>query len=416
MTWAATTVSTTGACATAWVDSSATQQKIVRVLMHEMAANDGPITLPVFALSIHADYRCERSGVCCTSDWDVPVELPLYRTLQQALAERRVIAAAEPHEGSSILITGDDLPDEAAAMVARTSSGDCVFYHRGSGLCVIHRDAGETQLPATCRHFPRLAVRDGRGTSITLTHYCPTAASMLFRDDVPLEIVEAPQAFPPAEYEGLVITPDDWPPLLHPRMLMDLAGYGAWERHMIECCARPALSAESIVATLRRDAGMLRRHTQSNGSIADAVGALPRDAVAADAHRDLTASLAIYADVLKAVPDDMMPEPDEEGLPIAYENGVLPGWNDWRAPMARFLAAKAFASWTAYQGSGVLTIVAGLDAALGLVRVEAARQCRNAQRALDADLLKEAFRQADFLLNHLAAGDELAENWSRVED
>jgi hypothetical protein len=35
---------------------------------------------------------------------------------------------------------------------------------------------------------------------------------------------------------------------------------------------------------------------------------------------------------------------------------------------------------------------------------------------LDGDLLREAFRQADFLLNHLAAGDELAEGWSKVED
>ena len=383
--------------------------------MQEMAAKDGPIARPVFALSIHADYRCHHSGVCCTSDWDVPVELPLYRTLEQALTDGSVRAAAEPHEGSAILITGEDLPDDAAAMVARTTRGDCVFYHRGSGLCVIHRDAGQAQLPATCRHFPRLAVRDGRGTSITLTHYCPTAAAMLFRNDVPLEIVEAPQAFPPALYEGLVITPDDWPPLLHPRMLMDLAGYAAWERHMIECCARPGLSAESIIATLQRDARLLRGHTQSNGSIADAVAALPTHSVAASAHTDLTGSLAVYTDLLKAVPEDMMPDPDEEGLPIAYENGVLPRWNDWQAPMARFLAAKAFASWTAYQGSGVLTIVAGLDAALGLVRVEAARQCRNAQRELDADLLKEAFRQADFLLNHLAAGDELAENWSRVE-
>jgi hypothetical protein len=34
---------------------------------------------------------------------------------------------------------------------------------------------------------------------------------------------------------------------------------------------------------------------------------------------------------------------------------------------------------------------------------------------LDTDLLREAFRQADFALNHLAAGDELADAWSKVE-
>jgi hypothetical protein len=383
--------------------------------MQEMAAKDGPSPRSVYALSIHADYQCQQSGVCCTSDWDVPVELPLYRSLERALSAGHVRPAAEPHNGDPILMTGDDLPDDAAAMVARTSSGDCVFYHRGSGLCVVHRDAGQEQLPATCRHFPRLAVRDGRGTSITLTHYCPTAAAMLFRDDVPLEIVGAPAAFPPAEYEGLVITPEDWPPLLHPKMLMDLSGYAAWERHMVACCAREGISPESVIGTLDRDARQLRGYSRTSGSIADAVAALPAENVSADPHRAIDASLAIYAEVLKAVPADMMPEPDEVGLDLAYANGVAGQWDQWRVPITRFLATKAFASWTAYQGRGVLTIVRGLEAALGLVRVEAARQVRNAGRVLDAELLREGFRQADFLLNHLAAGDELAEGWSKVE-
>src|SRR5919198_921179 len=117
----------------------------------------------IFALSIHADYRCKHSGVCCTSDWDVPVELPIYRNLDAAMKEERLRAAGVP------------------------------------------RDLGESSLPYTCRDFPRLAVRDERGTFISLTHYCPTAAASLFRDDVPLEIVADPQAFPPAEYEGLAI-------------------------------------------------------------------------------------------------------------------------------------------------------------------------------------------------------------------
>ena len=44
--------------------------------------------MPVYALSIHADYKCQRSGVCCTSDWDVPVDVPLYRTLTDADAAK----------------------------------------------------------------------------------------------------------------------------------------------------------------------------------------------------------------------------------------------------------------------------------------------------------------------------------------
>ena len=67
---------------------------------------------------------------------------------------------------------------------------------------------------------------------------------------------------------------------------------------------------------------------------------------------------------------------------------VVPEWEAWQAPLRRYLAAKAFANWTAYQGRGVLSIVRGLEAALAFVRVEAARQCRNAGRPLDAGAAK----------------------------
>ena len=64
--------------------------------MPGLAAKDGPIAQgPVYALSIHADYRCHRSGVCCTSDWDVPVELPLYRSLGEALTTGRLRPATD---------------------------------------------------------------------------------------------------------------------------------------------------------------------------------------------------------------------------------------------------------------------------------------------------------------------------------
>lgn len=383
--------------------------------MPHQAANDRPpASARVYALSIHADYRCRHSGACCTSDWDVPVEVSLYRTLADALATGRLAPAAAPADGDPVLATGPDLPDDAAAMVARTPRGDCVFYHRPSGLCVIHREVGEAQMPSTCRHFPRLALRDARGTSITLTHYCPTAAGMLFRDDVPIEIVEGPRAFPPAEYEGLVVEADDLPPLLHPRMLMDVDGYAAWERHMVARCAEEALSPESILAALARDARLLRQYRPGTEPLADVVARLPASTVSEPPPATLASSLDRFREVMSAVPGDLRPESDEDGLAEAYIERVRPRWDPWGRPLCRYLAAKAFASWTAYQGRGVLAIVRGLDAALSLVRVEAAHQCRDTGRALDADLLREAFRQADFILNHLAVGEDLAAVWSRA--
>jgi Fe-S-cluster containining protein len=367
----------------------------------------------VYALSIHADYKCRHSGACCTADWDVPVELPIYRGLTEALSGHRLAAATNVSE--SPFITEPDLPDEAAAILSRTPGGDCVFFHRSSGLCVVHRDLGESALPATCRHFPRIAVRDRRGTFITLSHYCPTAAAMLFREDVPLAVVESPLAFPEADYEGLTVDPEAWPPLLRPRMLMDLEGYTAWECHMVRRCADEGRSPESVVATLARDATAIRAWKPGAISLTDAIADLPGEWVEARPHHTLGESLVLFGEAMKAVPSDLRPEPEEDGLDAVFESHVRPAWEQWRRPIRQFVAAKAFASWTAYQGRGLLSVVRGLEAALAILRVEAARQCRDGNRALDRDVLLQSFRAVDFVLNHLATGDELARSWSRVE-
>jgi len=367
----------------------------------------------VFALSFHADYQCRHSGACCTTDWDVPVEVPVYRSLSEALAGGRLRVSASA-ESIYPFIVEPDLPRGAAAILDRDEDGHCVFFDRGSKLCVVHRDLGEPLLPATCRHFPRLAVQDPRGTFITLSHFCPTAASMLFRDQ-PIQIVSQPPAFPEADYEGLVVTAHDLPPLLTPRTLMDLDGYSAWERHMVARCARIEERPESVLATLARDADLLRAWRPGVMTLGDAVVGLPRGGI--DARRDDTLgySLRFHADVMAAVPEDVKPAPDENGLEDALASYVRPVWDDYRPPMNRYLAARAFASWTAYQGRGVKTIVRGLEAALALVRVESSRHCRNAGRRLDEDLLREAFRSADYTLNHLAVGEDLAQIWSKAE-
>jgi hypothetical protein len=199
-------------------------------------------------------------------------------------------------------------------------------------------------------------------------------------------------------------------------MLADLDGYSAWERHMVSRCAEPTFEPETVVATLERDARALHGFLPGALPLARLVEELPAEPARAHAHATLAPSLAHYAAVIAAVPDEFKPDPDEGGLEGAFSRFVAPAWADWHLPLKRYLAAKAFANWTAYQGRGFLTIVRGLEAALAVVRVEAARQCRNTARPLDAALLLEAFRQADFALNHLAIGEDLARQWSNVEE
>jgi hypothetical protein len=344
----------------------------------------------------------------------VPIELPVYRTLKEAVDSGR-LQTQESARHLDPFIVEPDLPEDTAAMFERTDEGECVYLERGTKLCIVHRDLGKSALPATCRHFPRLAVRDSRGTFLTLSHFCPTAASMLFRDDCPLTIVARPAAFPPADYEGLVVTDGDLPPLLSPTMLMDGPGYSAWERHMVERCGMAGIGPESVLATLQRDARLLRQWKPGGTTLVEAIRALPDEPEHETASAQLTAEMALYLQVMRAVPDDLRPLPDEDGLDTALTRYVSPMWASFTAPLKHYLAAKAFASWTAYQGRGVMTIVRGLEAALAVVRIESARQCRNDDRMLDADLLREAFRGADFILNHLAVGEDLALAWSIAE-
>ncbi len=368
----------------------------------------------VYALSFHDGYRCRHSGACCTANWDVPVELPVYRTLREAVTAGR-LRPSLPAAHLEPFVLGPDLPEDVGAMLECTDEGACVFLDGDSRLCIVHRDLGEPALPATCRHFPRLAVQDGRGTFISLSHFCPTAAGMLFREDVPVSVVAAPGAFPPADYEGLVVGADELPPLLSPTILMDPEGYSAWELHMVARCADAARRPESVLATLVRDATLLRQWKPGGPSLSEAVAGLPGTFEEATPHETLGASLRLHAEALEAVPDELRPEPDEAGLEAAFGTLVAPAWGRFPGPLNRFLAAKAFASWTAYQGRGVATIVRGLEAALALVRVEAARQCRHAGRPLERDLLLEAFRRADYILNHLATAEDLAEHWGAAE-
>jgi hypothetical protein len=150
-------------------------------------------------------------------------------------------------------------------------------------------------------------------------------------------------------------------------------------------------------------------------TLADAIRGLPSQPSQAAAPQVLDDAVVLYEQVMQAVPDDLRPPPDDRGLDVAFANLVRPMWPRFVVPLNRYLAAKAFASWTAYQGRGVASIVRGLEAALAVVRVESSRQCRNAQRRLDADRLRDAFRSADFILNHLAVGEDLASAWSAVE-
>ena len=115
------------------------------------------------------------------------------------------------------------------------------------------------------------------GVLISLSHFCPTAAALLFAP-TPLAIVDADDRLRLQEpIEGLDGT-DALPPLVRPGLLCDLEGYDAWERACIATFARSDLgwraSLDHIAAATERvrrwEPGRCSLRSQVEGAFADA--------------------------------------------------------------------------------------------------------------------------------------------------
>jgi hypothetical protein len=299
------------------------------------------------------------------------------------------------------------LPDGARSLLRTDSRGRCVFYEPASGLCAIHRALGPAALPVACRHFPRLAVIAADGVRLSLSHYCPTAARLLFAEG-PLEIVRDPPSFPrEAAYDGLDVRAS-LGPLLRPGVLLGWDGWAAWEEGLVRVCAESA-TVEAALARLEAVADDAARWTPAEGRLADRIQAafrLPPEAAARPSSFD--SRRATWLRVRAALPGGVPLLPLPGDLAEADAAHVAPALAGFDRPLRRYLAAKGFASGNLFHADGLREEAAFLRAALDVVRVEAARACAVAGAALDEARLREAFRQADLLLVHLSAPDRLA--------
>lgn len=165
-----------------------------------------------FWLNFHLPYRCRHSGVCCTAGWPIPVE-----------PERAVL-----------IRKGEWLAE--GGLLPRTAAGACVFH---AGGCTVYEHR-----PLACVHFPYVCMIDPRGVHVTLSHYCPTAAAMLFEHQGPIEIVEGPSPVPLLRIPEGLDARESLPPLDvtappgRPRLL-SWGEFSDWERH--ELAALPKL-------------------------------------------------------------------------------------------------------------------------------------------------------------------------------
>jgi Fe-S-cluster containining protein len=302
-----------------------------------------------FWLNVHVDYACRDSGICCTSGWPIPVERTRVAAIDDAISRRAIPLRVTPW-----LAPQPNAPDDVAGTIALGRNGHCVFFEARGSRCAIH-----DVKPSSCVHFPYVCLIDQRGVGVNLSHYCPTAASMLFEHGGPIEIVEGPSPVPPGvTLEGLDAR-ESLPPAspAAPPRLMSFETFSAWERDEIAC---------ANIADWQSDDRRWFEHARA---------AVPP-------------------------PWTWQPAPaDPEG---AWWSLVAPAWHRFEDVRRRYAAAKVFASWAAYEADGLAAIRRGARIAAAVLRVESARQCLLYGQPLDRELLMQAIQQSDLLLAHYA--------------
>jgi hypothetical protein len=304
-----------------------------------------------------------------------------------------------------------------ADLLVPDAQGRCVHFDASSHLCRVHRDYGEAQIPSSCRQFPRRALLDDRGVFVTLSHYCPTAAAALVDHTGPLAIVANPPAFPSdREYEGLDAR-GAWPPLVRASVLFDLDGYSRWEAFLVACHAGGE-STGAAFARMAAAAERLRAWTPAHGTLSDWLTAVIEPAASRPSipafYREYQ-DVRSYERVCTLVPDGLDRPHADESVRDSLTRFVDPAWRAHAAVVNRYLAARGFGSWCAYQARGVRTTIAELLVSEMVLRVEAAKACATAGRPLDRACLVDAIRATDLLLVHLVDRDAMTSWLGAVE-
>jgi hypothetical protein len=300
--------------------------------------------------------------------------------------------------------------------------GACpAFDSAGGRLCTIQRELGHEHLPASCRHFPRVALLEADAIRVTLSHFCPTAAWMLFQADAgALAVVgDAAGIADRHEHDGFDAR-GTIPPLLRPGVAMDTRTCRLWERHVIGVLDSACLAPEDMLARVALAADEIRSWAAGQQSL-DAHARMTLAGGTASRwpqgrwNMTLPGASRLFLQATASVPPGLSRPGMPEDVEAADRAWVQPRWTGFSRPLGRYLAARSFAAWSAYLGEGLRTQVAMLAIALAVVRIEAARETARASQLLDAPLLHAAIRSADLLLHHLSDGPGLVKSLAGVE-
>jgi Fe-S-cluster containining protein len=346
--------------------------------------------MAIRCLAFHAAWRCRHSGACCQAGWSIPIEGTTFERVRIHYRSRDDLFVHEGH-----------MPEGAAAILG-IRDGACVFFDRNADerRCDIQRTLGAGSLPLACRQFPRVAMTDRRGTFVTLSHFCPTAAGLLLQP-ISFDIVEAPGNLAlDGDLEGLDAS-TVLPPLLRPNLLTDLDGYDAWERLAIRTLANDRLSSGQAAGTIELATKWLEHWTPGTVSLRDAVVEAFDRTVIPDAELQLARATDLFTVVSNSVPSGLdRPRVPQISQSLWMQTTALVQHYD-RAVRA-WLAARLFGNWMAYSAPGLRVVAASLQAWLSVLRVEACRIEQDRPDLAPERRFVEAIRKSDLMIVHLS--------------
>ena len=279
------------------------------------------------------------------------------------------------------LVHADNIVSAGGVPTLRHTDGRCVFRDAAGRRCRLQLRHGHAALPLACRQFPRITVIDPRGPSITLSHYCPTARALLASTS-DFAIVDTAPAFPAGgEYEGLDVSAA-LPPLLRPDMLMDWVSWWHWETLAVGLFAADD-DLQRVLGRLHVAVEAVAGWRPGDGGLDAAVSTAFARARTSAVNWRPPAIDDVVEDVVEAIPEGVTFDRPEPGAAPAP------------AILRRYLAAHAFANWTAHLGTGLHAWLRSLEAAYVLAS-------------------HFGIRQADLWLRHLTDSQVLAQRWSKT--
>ncbi len=248
--------------------------------------------------------------------------------------------------------------------------------------------------------FPRVAVLEPAQVSVSLSHYCPTAAGLLFREATEFGLVEDPPAFPSDwPIEGLEAS-GGYSPLLRPGVLLGFDGLRAFENSSVA-----VLSGTSGVRTaldqIESAVHRIRGWTPAQGLVPAFVASSFRQASTDPIHRRAVTDPRPL--LLASTPTEAANLP-----PLPAFTGSVPEIRpDIDIALRRYLAARLIGGWILFQADDLATVIAYLRVCLDSVFFFASAH-EGAGAAVDR--WREAIRAADLWLLHHCDPELIAAN------